>query len=51
MAPQNSLRVLVIDDEPSVVNRLVRILSRDGYTVETADNGVFCISPRRGIFQ
>ena len=39
MAPHNSLRVLVIDDEPSVVNGLVRILSRDGYTVETAANG------------
>jgi len=39
MAPHNSLRVLVIDDEPSVVNGLVRLLSRDGYTVEAADNG------------
>jgi CheY-like chemotaxis protein len=39
MAPQNSWRVLVIDDESSVVNGLVRILRRDGYTVETAANG------------
>jgi CheY-like chemotaxis protein len=39
MAPQNAWRVLVIDDEPSVVNGLVRLLHRDGYTVETADNG------------
>ena len=39
MAPQNSWRVLVIDDESSVVNGLVRILRRDGYTVETADSG------------
>src|SRR5919199_902043 len=39
MAPPNSWRVLVIDDESSVVNGLVRILSRDGYTVETAANG------------
>jgi CheY-like chemotaxis protein len=39
MAPQNSWRVLVIDNEPSVVNGLVRLLRRDGYTVETAANG------------
>jgi CheY-like chemotaxis protein len=39
MAPQPSVTILVIDDEASVVNGLVRILRRDGYTVETADNG------------
>jgi CheY-like chemotaxis protein len=39
MVPQNSPRVLVIDDELSVVNGLVRLLRRDGYMVETADNG------------
>ena len=39
MAPHNAVRVLVIDDDASVVEGLVRVLSRDGYTVETAANG------------
>ena len=39
MAPHNAVRVLVIDDDASVVDGLVRVLSRDGYTVETAANG------------
>jgi CheY-like chemotaxis protein len=39
MAPANSLRTLVIDDDPGVVNALTRLLSRDGYLVHTASNG------------
>ena len=32
-------RILVIDDEPSIVRALARLLQREGYTVETAGNG------------
>src|SRR5206468_10462386 len=39
MAPPNSLRMLVIDDDPGVVNVLTRLLRRDGYLVHTARNG------------
>lgn len=31
--------ILIIDDEPSIASGLKRLLSRDGYTVETAANG------------
>ena len=37
MAP--AATILVIDDEPSVVAALARLLQRDGYRVETARNG------------
>ena len=33
------VRILVIDDERSFVSGLAQILRRDGYTVDTADNG------------
>jgi two-component system NtrC family sensor kinase len=33
------VRILVIDDERSFVSGLARILRRDGYTVDTAENG------------
>jgi CheY-like chemotaxis protein len=32
-------KILVIDDEPSFVRALARLLQRDGYRVETAPNG------------
>jgi DNA-binding response OmpR family regulator len=38
-APDASGRILVIDDERSFVSGLAQILRRDGYTVDTADNG------------
>jgi two-component system NtrC family sensor kinase len=31
--------ILIIDDEPSIASGLKRLLSRDGYTVETVANG------------
>ena len=34
------VRILVIDDERSFVSGLAQILRRDGYTVDTADNGI-----------
>ena len=39
MASQTSARILVVDDDPSVVRGLMRLLRRDGYTVDTAENG------------
>ena len=32
-------KLLLIDDQPSFVRGLTRLLHRDGYTVETAANG------------
>ena len=32
-------RILVVDDEPSIVDVLTRFLSREGYSVITAVNG------------
>src|SRR5882724_903704 len=34
------VRILVIDDEGSFVGGLAQLLRRDGYTVDTADNGM-----------
>lgn len=36
----NSKRILIIDDEPSVLQYLERMLQRLGYAVEITDNGV-----------
>ena len=33
------VKLLLIDDQPSFVRGLTRLLQRDGYTVETAANG------------
>jgi CheY-like chemotaxis protein len=39
MAPHLPGTILVIDDEPSVIRALTRLLRRDGYHVGTASNG------------
>jgi CheY-like chemotaxis protein len=39
MALHTPARILVIDDEPSIVRALVRLLHRDSYLVDTAGNG------------
>lgn len=39
MAPHPLGSILIIDDEPSMMRALARLLSRDGYLVATADNG------------
>jgi CheY-like chemotaxis protein len=39
MAPQRTLQVLVIDDNPGILSAVTRLLQRDGHTVETATNG------------
>jgi len=37
--PAPPVRILVLDDTPGVVRGLAHLLRRDGYTVDTADNG------------
>ena len=39
MAPQASLAILIIDDEPSCASGLAQLLRRDDYTVDTVRNG------------
>jgi CheY-like chemotaxis protein len=39
MAPPTPAKILLIDDEPSIVWGLTRLLLRDGYAVDTAANG------------
>jgi len=38
-APDAPVRILVLDDERSFTHGLAQLLRRDGYTVDTADNG------------
>jgi two-component system NtrC family sensor kinase len=44
-APDKS--ILIIDDEPSIASGLKRLLSRDGYTVETVANGHLALTKLR----
>ena len=37
--PMRAQTILVVDDEPSVIRGLTRLLRRDGHTVDTASNG------------
>jgi len=39
MAPQRALQVLVVDDDPGILSALMRLLQRDGHTVQTATDG------------
>jgi CheY-like chemotaxis protein len=39
MAPQASLAILIIDDEPSFASGLAQLLRRDAYTADTVRNG------------
>ena len=39
MAPSRPVKILLIEDEPSIVRALPRLLHHDGYTVDTAENG------------
>ena len=38
------MRILIIDDEPSFVSPLARLLSHDGATVDTAANGALALT-------
>jgi DNA-binding response OmpR family regulator len=48
MAPPPPGRILIIDDEPSLVRALARLLSRDGYLVATAANGRHALAALQG---
>jgi two-component system NtrC family sensor kinase len=37
--PVHGQTILIVDDEPSVIRGLTRLLRRDGHTVDTASNG------------
>src|SRR4029434_6199485 len=37
--PVHGQTILIVDDEPSVIRGLTRLLRRDGHTVDTAPNG------------
>ena len=38
------LTILMVDDEPSIVRGMVRLLSRDGHSVDTAANGQLALN-------
>ena len=46
MAAPTPGSILVIDDEPSIVRGLTRLLHRDGYRVATARNGRDALAQR-----
>jgi CheY-like chemotaxis protein len=48
MAPHTLGSILLIDDEPSLVRALARLLQRDGYIVATASNGRHALAALQG---
>ena len=42
-------RILVVDDEPSIVDVLTRFLTREGYSVVAASNGREAAPGKEGI--
>ena len=48
MAVPTPRTILVIDDEPSIVRGLARLLRREGYTVATAGNGRQALAQLQG---
>ena len=48
MIPHVLERILIIDDEPSMVRALARLLARDGYIVATARNGRHALAALQG---
>jgi|GEM_PF-328679 len=45
--PQSPLRILAIDDEPSLLNLLSRVLTKLGHSIETAPNGTIALQKIR----
>jgi len=43
----NTNKVLVIDDEAAILEMLTRMLSRKGYSIDTAENGAVAIKKVR----
>jgi CheY-like chemotaxis protein len=48
MALHPPVRILVIDDEPSIVHGLAQLLRREGYQVATAANGRYALAQLQG---
>ena len=48
MAPHPPVRILVVDDEPSIVHGLAQLLRREGYRVATAANGRQALAQLQG---
>ena len=48
MTPHTTRRILVVDDELSIVRALARLLQRDGYGVATARNGRQALAALQG---
>jgi len=48
MTPHTTRRILVVDDELSMVRALARLLQRDGYVVATARNGCQALAALQG---
>ena len=44
MASPLPIAILVIDDEPSLLRAMARLLRREGYTVATAANGRYALA-------
>jgi DNA-binding NtrC family response regulator len=44
----NEIAILVVDDERSIRNRCVKLLSREGYKVQGADNGFSALAMMTG---
>jgi CheY-like chemotaxis protein len=41
--PNDNLRILVVDDETTILNLLYRVLDQSGHIVETAPDGIFAL--------
>jgi CheY-like chemotaxis protein len=39
MSPDSTKRILVVEDDPDILEALVDLLSEEGYSVSTAENG------------
>ncbi len=47
-APDVRARILLVDDDPSVTQLIIDMLSLDGYNVETAPNGIAALEKIEG---
>src|ERR1700693_4643082 len=47
-APDTRARILLVDDDPMITELIIDMLSLDGYSVETAPNGVAALEKVQG---
>jgi CheY-like chemotaxis protein len=47
-APDTRARILLVDDDPMITELIIDMLSLDGYSVETAPNGVAALGKVQG---